>query len=144
MAIRLWTMLCRDFQDFGGTVSLNHVFATAAGGALPARIARFSVVSAFEGELGEEFTYRLNFQTPEGKQHGAPMEVRSYAIRRIPEFICIDYVDYPFYEYGTYTIEVEMNGNPIHIVELKILGAAINEPTPSLVTSQQMKFGDKQ
>ena len=143
MPVRLWTMLCREFQDYGGTVSLNHVFATAAGGALPARIAKFSVVSAFEGELGEEFSYRLNFQTPDGKPHGSPMEVRRYSIRRIPEFICIDFAGYPFFEYGTYTIEVELNGNPIHIVELKILGAANSEQAHDLVNSQQMKFEDE-
>ncbi len=144
MAVRLWTMLCRRFQDYGGTVSLQHVFSTAAGGSLPARIAAFSVVSAFEGELGEEFSYRLKFETPDGKPHGATMDAIHHTIRRNPDFLCVEFAGYPFYEYGTYTIEVEMNGNPVHIVELKILGSPPSgDAQPMLVGSQQMRFEDE-
>jgi hypothetical protein len=112
--------MCGEFQDHGETVSLIHVFSRARGISLPTKIDRFSVVSAFDGEPGEEFDYRANFQAPNGKSHGPAMDIMHCSFRRVPEIVSADFADYVFFEHGTYTIEIELNGNPIYVAELRI------------------------
>jgi len=41
-------------------------------------------------------------------------------MRRVPEIAGADFGDFVFYEYGVYILEIEINGNPTHLVNLRI------------------------
>jgi hypothetical protein len=120
MPVLLWTIVCEELQDLGETISLRHVFCRVGAKSFPAKVEKFSVVSAFDGELGEEFDYRVNVQTPTGKLYGPSMETMRLVMRRVPEIASADFDDLVFFEYGVYILEIEINGNPTHLVNLRI------------------------
>ncbi len=117
MAVLLWTVLCEELQDLGDTISLKHVFCRVGAKSFPVKLEKFSVVSAFDGELGEEFDYRVNFQTPRGRPYGPWTDTIRLVMRRVPEIASADFEDFVFYEYGVYILEIEINGNPTHLVK---------------------------
>ena len=120
MPVLLWTALCEELQDFGDRISLKHVFCQVGSNSFPAKIKKFSVVSAFDGELGEAFDYRVNVQSAAGKVYGPLMDTMRLVMRRVPEIASADFRDFAFYEYGVYDLEIEINGIPTHLVKLRI------------------------
>lgn len=120
MPVLLWTALCDELQERGDTILLKHVFCQVAAKSFPAKVKKFCVVSAFDGELGEEFYYRVNFQTPVGKRYVRSSDHVRAVMGRVPEIASADFEDFVFFEYGIYTVEIEVNGNPAHFVDLRI------------------------
>ena len=133
MPIRHWTVLCEEMQDQQGRVSLIHVFINIQTNSLPVMLSRFSVVSGLEGEIGEEFTLRVNFRTPEGKPYGPPVNPVRYTFRKEVEVVSNEFADVPFIEYGNYGIEIELNGSPVHVIHLAIMRGSFQHNYPFIL-----------
>jgi hypothetical protein len=112
--------MCEEAQERNGLPSLLNVFYGIRSGSLPVVIDRFSVVSAVEGHIGDQFRYRTAVRAPSGEMYGPAIDERIYVIRRKPEFAISDFAGCLFVEYGLYTIDVEVDGEMVDSVQLAI------------------------
>ncbi|UYN89067.1 MAG: hypothetical protein KIT08_08195 [Anaerolineales bacterium] len=121
MPTRLWTVLCKGLEVHHetATVSLHNVFSAVSGDIGENRVAKlelFSMVTAFGGELGEQFTFNASFLDPSGKPYGPVGSDMNITIRRIPEIVSVDFADFHFMEYGVFGIEIKLDGITVHVV----------------------------
>lgn len=125
MPSRVWSHLC-DYAtiDASGKPTIIGEFDNINVLGLPAEHPLFFVISKWNGYSGETFTHRVRVISPSGQEIAGSRET-SVVIQGPPNgegnHINVDsFMMFPLQEFGEYAIEIILNGNPVHILPLRV------------------------
>lgn len=124
MPSRVWSHLC-DYAaiDANGKPTIIGDFDRIHARSMPIQFPLFFVISKWSGYHGEYFTHRVRVVSPSGQQVSSTEEVGVTMRARGADgsHVNIDsFMMVQFHEFGEYAIEILLDGNPVHILQLTV------------------------